>query len=540
MGNKTALVLSAKLRAFRNSLSGKTVLRRLPLAAIGLVFWVAVYLGTVEVLSFIRGMDYVGEVNAERFISMIFFSLMGFIFLSSLITALSSFYLSMDLPLLRTMPLENCEILDVKAIETVQDSSWMVLSFIPPVLAAMGVVYDASFVYYPAVVLFFVLFMFISSGTGIAVAHVLTWLFPAKRMRDILLLSMLGLFIFMYFIVRSSATGFSDDPAQMLEAILSFKVSSPYLPYFWMTETAMQFLRGSGFDLLYPALLLTNSAFFLLFSRWMGALLYRRNVERLRSSASTGRKCRGYYPGFRYALLWKDSKLFFRDTGQWSQLLIILALAFVYVYNFSSLPLDVMSDYFPMIKEVLVLINVLMAGLVLSAVSARFIYSSVSLEGRAFWIVKASPIKIRRFLFSKFAYGLVPVALFTSVMVALSNLMVEADGLLTGMTTVTVFLLSISVCGLGTGMGAVWPKFRYENISAVSMSLGGMVFMLAAFCLVTATLALEAWPYYLYLKAGRPLWPVTGICAVVIVLMNLAALYVPLKVGIRSLSKADV
>jgi len=144
---------------------------------------------------------------------------------------------------------------------------------------------------------------------------------------------------------------------------------------------------------------------------------------------------------------------------------------------------------------------------------------------------------MRKFLLSKCAYGFVPVALFTSIMVILSNLVVQADGFLTVMATVTVFLLSMSVCGLGTGMGAIWPKFTYENIAAVSMSLGGMVFMVVAFCLVAATVALEALPYYLYLKAGKPSWLITGICVIVIVVMNLAAPYFSIKTGIRSLSK---
>ena len=42
----------------------------------------------------------------------------------------------------------------------------------------------------------------------------------------------------------------------------------------------------------------------------------------------------------RKALVLKDFKTFFRDTTQWSQLILLLALVVVYLYNFSVLPLD--------------------------------------------------------------------------------------------------------------------------------------------------------------------------------------------------------
>jgi ABC-2 type transport system permease protein len=499
------------------------------------------YIGTHRALSFIRGVEFMGEANAERFVSMVFFSLMGFLFLSNLITAISSFYLSKDLPFLRTTPLGVGDILDAKAVETVLDSSWMVLGFIPPVLAAMGTVYGAPYWYYPAVFVLFVLFILVSSGAGITAAHLLTWLFPAKRLRDALLLAGLVLFVLIYFLLRSQAPGYAENPLEMFEALVAVRVDSTLLPCYWITEAAMPMLRGRAADVLYPALLLSNCMFFLLLSRSVGLRLHARNLERLRSGGGRGGGARRpLYPGGRYALLWKDARLFFRDTGQWSQLLIILALAFVYVYNFSALPLDVMSGYFPLVKEAMVLINVLMAGLVLSAVSARFVYASVSLEGRAFWVVRTSPVSTGRFLFGKYVYGLVPVAVFTGGMAALSNLMVEANGALTALSSATVVLLSMSVCGLGTGMGALWPKFKYDNIASVSMSLGGMAFMVAAMCVVGLTIALVAWPYYLYLKAGGPDWTATALCAALVLAVNLSAFYFPMRAGAKALSNPDL
>lgn len=48
------------------------------------------------------------------------------------------------------------------------------------------------------------------------------------------------------------------------------------------------------------------------------------------------------------ALIYKDTKIFFRDTGQWSQVFIIGALIMVYIYNFKSIPMDAIAGLSPL------------------------------------------------------------------------------------------------------------------------------------------------------------------------------------------------
>lgn len=99
-------------------------------------------------------------------------------------------------------------------------------------------------------------------------------------------------------------------------------------------------------------------------------------------------------------------------------------------------------------------------------------------------------------------------------------------------------LLCISVSGLGTGLGAIYPKFRYENIASVSMSLGGMAFMVFAFTVVIVTLSLEAWIFYLWhaeLDITKKI--LIAIYLLLIVAINAAALLLPMKIGARRLSE---
>ena len=79
---------------------------------------------------------------------MTFFSLLGFLIMSNIIAAISSFYLSKDIPLLLSKPVEIRDILRLKTFEAFINSSWMVLSFMPPVFIAYGISYGAPAGYY--------------------------------------------------------------------------------------------------------------------------------------------------------------------------------------------------------------------------------------------------------------------------------------------------------------------------------------------------------------------------------------------------------
>ena len=93
----------------------------------------------------------------------------------------------------------------------------------------------------------------------------------------------------------------------------------------------------------------------------------------------------------RRQLLVKDLKVFLRDVSQWSQLLLLLALVLLYLYNFRVLDLDRIPYMSGVIKNVYAFVNLAMAGFVMATVAVRFVFPAVSAEGAAFWIIRTSP-----------------------------------------------------------------------------------------------------------------------------------------------------
>lgn len=536
------LFLRQKLLMARNSVSREFMIRRLPFIALGIGFWVLLYIGTFKVLSFLRAIDIFGEILAERLLSLVLFSITGFLMLSTVITSLSSFYLSRDVPFLLTNPIETRDILRLKSFESIVLSSWMVTAFTLPVFMAYGASYHAPVIYYGLSFFAFMLLVLIAAGTGITAAHLLTRVFPARRSRQFLLLLGLVLFLAFYFLIKTAIPGDPGSPGGFVRTFTAIRTDSPFLPGYWVMKTVFPVLKDRTPDIFYLMLLISNSAFFLLLAQASGQRFYRRNIDRVQPSGSgQGRLSARSYPGTGSAVFFKDIRFFFRDAGQWSQIFIIGALILVYTYNFRSIPIDAIMDLSPFARGIIVLINLLMSGLVLTAVAARFLFTSVSLEGRAFWVVKTAPLSAGKFLWSKFLYGFIPLTAIVMTMVSLTNYMLKVDGPLLILSEGTALLLSFSVCALGAGLGAAWPKFEYDNIASVSIGMGAMTFMLIAFGLVVATLSVSAWGYYLYAESMRSGGLhaagdiMIALCFLSVFFINAAAFLVAMKTGIRRL-----
>ena len=195
----------------------------------------------------------------------------------------------------------------------------------------------------------------------------------------------------------------------------------------------------------------------------------------------------------------KDVKVFLRDVTQWSQLLLLLALVMLYLYNFRVLDLDRIPYMAGTLKNFYAFLNVGLAGFVMATVAARFVFPGVSSEGAAFWIIRTAPISFRDFLWSKFWIGLVPVLALSLTLTVIANEFLGVDPFLKVVTAAGIAFMSLALVGLATGLGARYPRFSADNPSQVAGSPGGVAFMIAAVSYILVMVGLIGWPSSLYL-----------------------------------------
>ena len=234
-----------------------------------------------------------------------------------------------------------------------------------------------------------------------------------------------------------------------------------------------------------------------------------------------------------------------RDTTQWSQLFLLLALVIVYLYNFSVLPSNFTFATF-YLQNLFSFLNLGLAGFVLSAVAVRFVFTAVSIEGRAFWIIRSSPLSLKKFLWSKFWTSLPPLLVLSQILTLVSNHFLGASRFMTVLASVSILFVCFGIVGMGVGMGAMFPRFRFENITQIAGSSGGLLYMIATTSFIAVVLFLEALPVYFYLSAqyrgaslGQPLL-VTMVTLVAVAALNVAAVILPIRWGEKRLAALEL
>ncbi len=467
-----------------------------------IVFWL-----TWQLLDY----EELGEYLVRLGLSWLLLTFLSFLAFSSLVISLSTFFLSEDLWLLLAAPASVKTLFYSRFVKATGQSSWMVVAFLAPVLLGVGLARCATWLYYVQVIITLIPFALIPVALGSIVTLILVNTFPARRARDVLVL--LG-FIFAVSIVVMLRFLRPERllNIQSLPDVTAFFATlqtpvTPFLPSFWASESLFSALRGYT-DWFHLRCLWTTA----LAATVVARLAYERAYLTGWSKAQEARKARFSRLNWfgrvverlplstlRRSLLLKDAKVFLRDTTQWSQLLLLLALISVYLYNFQVLDLDRMPYIGRMIKNAYAFVNLAMAAFVLSAISVRFVFPSVSAEGPAFWIVRSSPVPMRAFLWSKFWTGLVPVLLLAEALTVISNRFLGVDLFLQVLSAVAIFAMSFALVGLATGLGAEYPRFRAENLTQVAGSYGGVAYMIQAALFIVVEVILLAYPTSMYL-----------------------------------------
>src|SRR6195952_4857454 len=202
-------------------------------------------------------------------------------------------------------------------------------------------------------------------------------------------------------------------------------------------------------------------------------------------------------------------RVFFRDTTQWSQLILLTVLVIVYVFNIKFLPLRGEGVTF-FLQNVIPFVNLILAGFVLASIAARFIFPGVSLEGRTLWLLRSSPMSMRELLWSKFWVGTLPLLVLALAIVGLTDILLEVSAFMMAVSIFSIAMMTMGIAGLAMGFGTMFPQFETENAAQIPTSFGGLVFMMSSIALIGAVVMLEARPVYSYLSAeayGTPIAP---------------------------------
>jgi len=560
--SKIFILLRPRLLSFFNNYrlgkKNKSWIRLFVFGSVGGVFWIGSFIIFYRVLLYFQSVQDFGDILAMKLLSMIIITFFALLMFSSIINSLSHLYLSRDLPLLHSLPLETRTIFLSRWLLSAFDSSWMVVAFSFPVFLSYGLIYKVGILFYLIVLIAIIVMCLISTAISSIIVLVGAIALPAGKIRTLFIILGVGLAILLVLVLRMIRPEQLVNPDSFASVVIYLNSlqtpNSSFLPATWITDIILSAINGNMKTSLFNLALSISCAFTLIFlNESLARVTYFYGFSQAQTTPKrlfAPVKFKGWNwehllnflsrPAKAFAV--KEIRSFFRDSTQWPQLFLIGALIVVYLYNFSVLPLDRSPIKTVYLQNVFSFLNMGLAAFVLSAVAARFVYPAVSMEGEAFWIIQAAPVSIKTFLWIKFFLYYIPLIIMSEILIVASNLLLQVTPFMMILSVTTIFCLVPAVVAMAIGLGSVYPDFKSENPALSVTSFGGLLFMLCCFGLIILVIILEAGPvYYLFMAVMRSgslsilqiTWTVISF-ALVLFLCTLATLY-PMRMGEKSL-----
>jgi ABC-2 type transport system permease protein len=480
----------------RVSAAGETQrARSLLLLLLGAGFFAIAFALARRLLVYFRGAEDIGGILAAKVLAMLLLAFTSILLLSNIVGALSSTFLARDLDQLASAPVPGRALYGARLVETGVHANWMVLLLLLPLLSAYGVVYQGGPAFVGFAMLVFVPYLVIPTALGALLTLGLANVFPARRTRDFLsvvVVLAIAALVVMFRMARPEQLVRPEGFANFMDFIAAINApSSPWLPSEWASDAVMGFLRGGPMTT--PLLRLWGTAVGLVLVGYAAhRALWARGFSAAQEGTNRSAAVRerpvidrlfAVLPPNRRELVLKELKVFARDTTQWSQLILLFVLLVVYVANIRYLPLRG-EGMTTLLRQLVPFLNLAIAGFVLASIAARFVFPSVSLEGRALWLLRSSPLDMRDLLWAKFWVGAVPLLTLALVLVGLTNVLLDVSPFVHVVSTGAITALVFPLTAMALAFGTFYPQYDAENAAQIPTSFGGLLFMLSAIGLI--------------------------------------------------------
>lgn len=505
-----ARLLSPRLIALRNGFAALPPAGRLALAVVALGSLATAEELTRLLLAKVDELPLFSAFLKERLLHMTVFAFFYMVAFSAVVTAIGTLYTADDLPLLFASPVPETRIFAAKALEAVALAGGVSALLFCAALAGFARSHGTLPQFPLAVALALPPFLALSGSAGVAVALLVARLVPVRHaelfFRALLVVAAVALVFFLR----------SLEPERLFRAE-KFSTVLAYLqnlgapgserePSAWITEAIQGALTFDGDRARRGAAKLWAAAcaavpLLLLLARF----LYMGGVRRTAESFSAPRgdprgeppgpveRFAPALPGVSRALLWKDALVFLRTPVFVTQSLMLAAVGAMYIYNIKLLPIDQTGGVRRWLADLFGTLNIAMVGFVVAAAALRLTFPALAAEGRAFLVVRASPIRPERILRTKL---LLHAALLTPYALALTHFTVELLGpseRIRALALLDALLLAPGIAAVNLALGIHFSAVAESSVTDAPGSVGGLAAM-AGSCLLIAAVILPQTP----------------------------------------------
>jgi len=523
-GGSLGLLIRVNLLQMWRRMKGARQQSKLLTSFIG--FFVLGYL-VVSFALFKKGLQFastfpgLGALLIDRLLFVLFAFLFGLLLLSNLVVSYTSFFRNRETAFLLSMPVRPETIYRWKLVESTVVASWAFLFLIAPLLAAYGLTRSAPWHFYTVTLALIALFIVLPAvlGSWLAVG-IARWM--DRKLFQIA--AVLGVVALLW------AGGFWIKPESVTDEMLETRVIAvmdrllertrfaefPLLPSYWLSAGVLHWaegaLRASGFF----ALVLCSHALFFGFLAYtaMGGFFYdASSATQSRGSvfarwdwfkARQARRSAFRFPigpierffrGLRFvpvdvrAVLVKDARVFWRDTAQWGQTVMLFGLLGVYILNLRHFTQHLTHPFW---LQVVSFLNLGACSLNLATLTTRFVFPQFSLEGKRIWIVGMAPLGMLRVLRAKYWLTVSASLALTLSLIVLSCHMLRLGLDRTLYFSISIIVMTLTLNAMALGFGTLYPNFREDNPSKIVSGFGGTLCLVLSFLYIVGSVALLA------------------------------------------------
>lgn len=474
--------------------SGQAAVRGIVLASLAIFIAYGVFYFVRAALQFLRANGASAYIPPSTTLGLILSVILAMVFVSCFVASVGALFYAADLPIMIAAPVRRYQFFFAKLFELTLTASWLVIIFGIPALFGYWVVHDRPAGFWVTVLIAMPPYFIAPAALAMFAATILAIVIPLNRTREFMV--GLGLVSIVGIIVLLKVTIPSPNQLRDIGVLLSLmsnvlRPPSVLNPASWTGAVLGEALEPSSTPL--------SAAFLILSYGWCALLvaisfltvgtLHPFAFSKAASMRLRQRATRGVFERLTALLpqrsavdqiARKELLLFVRDPAQAMQLLILLGLCVIYLYNLRMLhAIQGLDDGLRVWWQVfLMMANATLASFVLSAMCTRLVFPSTSLEGTCWWINQVAPITNLQVLSAKAKAWSIPVGLVSIVIFAAGSLAIGAKPIVVFATVVAGVILSWGMVRLAVGLGAQYARFDWEHPSQLAASFGSLVFML--------------------------------------------------------------
>lgn len=429
--------------------------------------------------------DQAGLSVISYLIDQMFFLIFVLTIISGAISALYLIFHNHEINFLSGLPLPATDVFNYLLLQNIIINSWPVVIIGTPLTIGYALAMHLSIEASALTVAAIVPFVLLAEALGIFLALGLSSFYRKLRTRAATaLMLVLGTFTAFYLAGDLTPTRLSQLLIKPIKggdlvSIRNSRITSPWLPNYWIARIYGLALTSAYARMFFSlAVLAVAAAVMTAAAVRIGGRLHRRVW--LLAQETPERKRTGYrrafpriLPGPKGALIERDYLVFSRNVNEVYQAFFIFMLVLLFVFIVSKIPylnLDLAIWRYRLSVFIFGAVSYLLA-----MIANRFVFPSLSIEGRNFWILISSPLDLRQLYWAKFASSLTILSILGTSLLTVTAYFYRMNLSLTLVMLIWVLATSAAVSAIALGMGVLFPDFTKRSAAEMSSSAASLI-----------------------------------------------------------------